>query len=122
MSGKKIQRPVLITIFGAKGDLTRRKLIPALFNLFTGHHLHEIFAIYCVDFVATAEGVFKDDLLAGVNEFSRNGTADKKKWEEFAARLFYIQGDFQETTTFSDLKKKADAFDKQNGQESVFVL
>ena len=122
MSGKKIQRPVLITIFGAKGDLTRRKLIPALFNLFTGHHLHEIFAIYCVDFVATAEGVFKDDLLAGVNEFSRNGIAEKKKWVEFAAKLFYIQGDFQETTTFSDLKKKADDFDKQNGQRGIRVF
>ena len=34
--------------------------------------------------------VFKDDLLAGINEFSRNGVAEKIKWDEFAARLFYI--------------------------------
>ena len=52
---------VLITIFGAKGDLTRRKLIPALYNLFISDHLPTVFAIYCVDFVATDETAFKND-------------------------------------------------------------
>ena len=51
--------PVLITIFGAKGDLTRRKLIPALYNLFIGNHLPSLFAIYCIDYLATAETDFK---------------------------------------------------------------
>jgi glucose-6-phosphate 1-dehydrogenase len=77
MISKKITTPVLITIFGAKGDLTRRKLIPALYNLNTGNHLPEIFTIYCVDYLATDEKVFKDDLLAGVNQFSRTGVAEK---------------------------------------------
>ena len=122
MSGKENHRPVVITIFGAKGDLTRRKLIPALYNLYTGNHLHETFAIYCVDFLATDEQSFKNDLLAGVNEFSRNGIAEKKKWVDFAAKLFYVQGDFQESGTFSNLKKRADDFDKQNGQRSSRVF
>ena len=112
----------MITIFGAKGDLTRRKLIPALYNLYTGNHLPETFAIYCVDFLATDEKVFKDDLLAGINQFSRNGIAEKIQWKEFAAKLYYLQGDFQEAGTFSSLKKRADDFDKQNGQRSARVF
>ena len=39
MNGKKNQRPVFITIFGAKRDLTRRKLVPALYSFYTGNHL-----------------------------------------------------------------------------------
>ena len=76
--------PAAITIFGAKGDLTRRKLIPALYNLYTDNHLPAAFAIYCVDFLAVEAAAFKNDLLEGVNEFSRNGRAEAKKWEEFA--------------------------------------
>ncbi|HMH33333.1 MAG TPA: glucose-6-phosphate dehydrogenase [Puia sp.] len=119
MDQNKIQLPVLITIFGAKGDLTRRKLIPALYNLYTANHLPAIFSIYCIDFLVTDETVFKDDLLAGVNEFSRNGIAEKIKWNEFAARLFYIQGDFQDPETFCRLKEKADELDKQNKKRST---
>src|SRR5215203_1861283 len=122
MNSKKIPAPVLTTIFGAKGDLTRRKLIPALYNLYIGNHLPAKFAIFCVDYLATDIRAFKDDLLAGVNEFSRNGSTEKKKWLAFAAKLFNIQGDFQETGTFSDLKKTAADFDKQNGKRSTRVF
>jgi glucose-6-phosphate 1-dehydrogenase len=53
------------------------------------------------------EQSFKNDLLAGVNEFSRSGIAEKRKWIEFAAKLIYVQGDFQESGTFSNLKEKS---------------
>jgi glucose-6-phosphate 1-dehydrogenase len=122
MSQKKISAPVMITIFGAKGDLTRRKLIPALYNLFTGTHLPANYAIYCVDYLTTDETVFKNDLLTGINEFSRNGIAEELTWKDFAAKLFYIQGDFQEAGTFLNLKRSADNFDKQNGLRSARIF
>ena len=122
MNEKKKQRPVLITIFGAKGDLTRRKLVPALYNLYIGNHLPGIFAIYCVDFVVTDEKLFKEDLLAGINQFSRNGTAQKIEWEGFASKLYYVQGDFQDKGTFSGLKKRADGFDKEQGQRGARIF
>jgi len=122
MKKSKNPLPVLFSIFGAKGDLTRRKLIPALYNLYTGGHLPSIFAIYCIDFLATGENVFKDDLLAGINEFSRNGVAEETKWKEFAARLFYIQGDFQDTKTFGVLKTCAEDFDKKNKQRGTRIF
>src|SRR6187431_2805618 len=117
MKQKKLPPPVLITIFGAKGDLTRRKLIPALYNLYTGGHLPRIFAIYCVDYLESDETDFKNNLLAGINEFSRNGIAEEIKWKEFAAKLFYIQGDLQVDDTFLNLKQSAVYFEKQIGQK-----
>ncbi|WP_052273467.1 glucose-6-phosphate dehydrogenase, partial [Flavihumibacter solisilvae] len=122
MNQKKIQTPALITIFGAKGDLTRRKLIPALYNLFIDNHLPPIFAVYCIDFLETDEAVFKEELLAGVNEFSRNGLAKENEWKEFAAKLFYIQGDFQDAGTFLSLKNIANSFDKHNGGRSTRIF
>jgi len=122
MNQKKIKLPVLITIFGAKGDLTRRKLIPALYNLFISNYLPPVFAIYCVDYLATDETAFKNDLLAGINEFSRNGIAEENKWKEFAAKLFYIQGDFQDAATFLGLKKSTQNFDKQNKQRGSRIF
>jgi len=79
MSTNRKPLSAAITIFGAKGDLTKRKLIPALYNLFADGHLPPSFAIYCVDFVAVEETAYRNDLLDGVNEFSRNGKADKDK-------------------------------------------
>src|SRR5438128_11855246 len=105
-----------ITIFGAKGDLTKRKLIPALYNLYTDNHLPPGFAIYCVDFLNVDELEFKKDLLEGINAFSRNGKADAGKWAEFAQRISYLQGDFLKPETYIALKGKLTSFDQQNGQ------
>src|SRR4051812_16523018 len=98
--------PSAITIFGAKGDLTKRKLIPALYNLYADNHLPPIFSIFCVDFVTVDEGEFRNDLLEGVNEFSRTGKADPEKWATFSAHINYIQGDFTKDETYITLKGK----------------
>jgi glucose-6-phosphate 1-dehydrogenase len=100
-----------ITIFGAKGDLTKRKLIPALYNLYADDHLPSSFAIFCVDFLAVDESAFRNDLLEGINEFSRNGKADKEKWAAFSEKIFYIQGDFMKAETYETLKGKINEFE-----------
>ena len=99
-----------ITIFGAKGDLTSRKLIPAFYNLYADGHLPPAFAIFCVDFIAVDEQAYRDDLLTADNEFSRSGKADKDKWAAFSANIFYIQGDFQQDKTYTTLKDKIKGF------------
>jgi glucose-6-phosphate 1-dehydrogenase len=115
MKEKKIYTAA-ITIFGAKGDLTHRKLIPAIYNLFIGNHLPQIFTILCVDFLPASDTAYRDDLLGGINEFSRSGKADEKKWKEFSDQIFYIPGDFLKLDTFSRLKEKLDSFDQENRQ------
>ena len=118
MKEKKLS-PAAITIFGAKGDLTHRKLVPALYNLFIDGHLPSVFTILCVDFLSVNDSEFKNYLLGGINEFSRTGKADDKKWQEFSAKLFYHQGDFLKAETFSTLKSRLDSFDKQNSQRGI---
>jgi len=112
-SPKKVQC-ANITIFGAKGDLTYRKLIPAFYNLYIENHLPSQFAIYCVDAVGIDAGEFKEHLLEGVNAFSRNGAADKNKWDSFAAHVYYIQGDFLKEETYKGLKAMMESFDKEH--------
>jgi glucose-6-phosphate 1-dehydrogenase len=118
MKEKKVY-PAAISIFGAKGDLTNRKLIPALYNLYIGKHLPNVFAIFCIDYLPIKQDDFKKDLLAGVNEFSRSGRAEEKKWNDFASRLFYIQGDFSKSETFIILKERLETFDKENRQRGI---
>src|ERR1700743_909293 len=100
MSKSKKPDSATITIFGAKGDLTKRKLIPAFYNLYVDGHLPPDFAIFCVDFLQADQQAYRNDLMEGVDEFSRNGKADKEKWAAFAERITYVQGDFQEPDTF----------------------
>src|SRR5918993_2377635 len=113
----KVSASVLFTIFGAKGDLTRRKLIPALYNLYIEGHLPE-FSICCVDYQQTQETEFKADLLAGVNEFSRSGKAVSEQWKKFEKCISYLQADFTEDKTYPTLKKFATDFDRQTGRRS----
>ncbi|MFT3680970.1 MAG: glucose-6-phosphate dehydrogenase [Ferruginibacter sp.] len=113
---KKKDYPASIIIFGAKGDLTRRKLVPALYNLYLGGFLPAAFNIFCVDYVAVVEEEYKNDLLSGINEFSRNGKADEANWRNFSAKLHYMQGDFLKAETFSNLKAILDKAEKENNQ------
>jgi len=115
-------QPAAITIFGAKGDLTHRKLIPALYNLFIDGHLPVSFSIFCVDFLPVRDDVYKNELLGGVNEFSRSGKADETTWREFSNSVFYVQGDFQKAETYAELKQRLAVFDQHNGGRATRIF
>jgi glucose-6-phosphate 1-dehydrogenase len=112
MAKQKKVLPAAITIFGAKGDLTKRKLIPAYYNLYIAHHLPAQFHLFCVDFLAVDENAYRDYLREGVDEFSRTGKADPAKWQEFATHISYIQGDFTKPDTYESLKDKIKEFER----------
>ncbi|MEP7278478.1 MAG: glucose-6-phosphate dehydrogenase, partial [Bacteroidota bacterium] len=118
MKEKKLS-PASIVIFGAKGDLTRRKLIPALYNLFLNDHFPEIFTIFCVDYLPAKVEDFRKDLLAGVNTFSRGGRADEAVWTKFSDRLQYIQGDFMMADTFTALKQSLEKLEHPHTRRAI---
>ncbi|HTR29009.1 MAG TPA: glucose-6-phosphate dehydrogenase, partial [Puia sp.] len=122
MSKSKRPETAAITIFGAKGDLTKRKLIPALYNLYADGHLTANFAIFCVDFVTIDQPAFRDDMLEGVNEFSRSGKADAAKWAAFAQRINYIQGDFQQDVTYGTVKQKIKEFENTSSKPGIRIF
>src|SRR6201996_4043062 len=113
MSKNKTTVSAAITIFGAKGDLTKRKLIPALYNLYVDKHLPASFSIFCVDFVSVEQDAYRDDLLDGINTFSRKGKADKEQWDVFAKRITYIQGDFMKKETYTALRDKIKGYEDE---------
>ncbi|HVS95022.1 MAG TPA: glucose-6-phosphate dehydrogenase [Puia sp.] len=103
--------PAAISIFGARGDLTRRKLMPSFYNLFIDGHLPADFHLFCVDFLPVTQEAYRDYLLENVDEFSRTGKADRSKWQQFAARISYVQGDFTKPATYGLLKTAIKKFE-----------
>lgn len=82
--------PTIVVIFGAAGDLTQRKLIPALYNLYLDRQLPERFAIVGLARRPLADDAFRQRLREGVEHFSRRGLAEEAQWQSFAAGLSYI--------------------------------
>jgi glucose-6-phosphate 1-dehydrogenase len=77
-----------IVIFGASGDLTQRKLIPALYNLYIKQRLPEKFQIVGVSRTPFEDDVFREKLRSGVLEFAKTVYRDDS-WREFAQAIFY---------------------------------
>jgi glucose-6-phosphate 1-dehydrogenase len=116
--------PTILVIFGAAGDLTSRKLVPALYNLQLDNLLPERFAVVGVD----GKEMDKDDLtrhlLNGVETFSHRGI-DQEEWNKFADCLKeYIPGDFDNRETYRRLSERLSALDKgrNGGTNHIFYL
>lgn len=114
-----IQQPAAIVIFGGTGDLTKRKLIPALYNLFLSKHLPEKFIILLLGRDEDKTEQFKHSLFDGITQFSRTGKPDDNNWQIFSNKIFYQQGNFLENSTFTILKTQLEAFDKKNRQRCL---
>src|SRR5277367_4385495 len=81
-----------VVIFGASGDLTRRKLVPALYNLAWGRLLPGGFAVVGVARREKTDDSFRAELKEAVAEFSRRKPLDEGVWNEFARGLGYVRG------------------------------
>ena len=105
--------PCVMVIFGASGDLTKRKLIPALCNLAGDGLLSKQFAI--VGFAAndyTTE-TFRKMLTEEIPKYSAK-PIDQKLWNWFVERIYYVKGDFQDAQAYQRLKERIDQADKQH--------
>ena len=91
--------PVSIVIFGASGDLTQRKLVPSLFNLCRKDRMPKQFSIVGYGGTAFTDGQFREHLAEGMKEFA-SFKYSKKEWENFASRLFYQQGRYDNQADF----------------------
>jgi glucose-6-phosphate 1-dehydrogenase len=108
-SAKKPQACVMV-IFGASGDLTKRKLIPALYNLALEKRLPERFAVVGYARSDMTDESFRDKMREAVKEFSRTGLKDDV-WREFANTLYYVRGGYEDHEGFQKLKEFVDGFD-----------
>jgi glucose-6-phosphate 1-dehydrogenase len=97
--------PTVIMIFGGAGDLTWRKLVPSLFDLYRDGRMPKQFAIIAVDRVPFRDAELHKRFLDGVKRFSRNGKMKSRGWSDFARHVTYQQGDFKDPVTYSNLEK-----------------
>lgn len=104
--------PIIITIFGGTGDLTWRKLIPALYNLFLDDWLPEHFKVICTGRIEMSNVAFIKKLKDGVDKFSRSGKAKKIEWSAFSKTIEYVKADFMQVALYKDLKKRITIFEK----------
>ena len=95
------KEPTILVIFGGLGDLTWRKLAPALYNLLLAQQLPEHFAVIGLDIKAGSADEFRLRLRDGVHAFCECGEIDEKTWTRFAASLSYISGDFADPATYA---------------------
>jgi glucose-6-phosphate 1-dehydrogenase len=105
--------PTVFVIFGGAGDLTWRKLIPALSDLFQSHSMPAHFSVIAVDRVETNEDKLHKRLHEGVNKFSRRGKVPSDEWNGFASHIRYLQGDFKGPQTYSALGEQCTKLEKE---------
>ncbi len=114
ISGKKTD-PTIIIIFGGSGDLAKRKLLPAFYNLCLDGWMPETFAIIGLGLEAFNDAQYHDFIEEGLTQFSRKGKPAGDSWEAFKSRISYIPSNMNEEITYSTLAAKVDALDKQWG-------
>jgi glucose-6-phosphate 1-dehydrogenase len=106
--------PCVMVIFGAAGDLTKRKLIPALYNLAKSNLLSREFAIVGVARSPMTTEDFRKKIGREIQEFA-TGTVESDLWEWFERRLYYQAGNFDNPETYPKLKELLGRVDKEHG-------
>ena len=105
--------PCVFVLFGATGDLTRRKLAPALYALHRENLLPDDFAILAYARRDKNDDSFREDLKAAIKEFAPKMPTHGKAWDDFLGRVFYQKGEFDKAEGFAGLKARLDEMDKE---------
>jgi glucose-6-phosphate 1-dehydrogenase len=109
-------QPCILVIFGAAGDLSWRKLLPAVYNLNVDGELPSNFAIvgFGIGSKGDPEEWFRQRAREGIEKFSRQ-PLDEGHWADFSRALFYVEGSFDDPSAYETLKQKLDAVDAEFG-------
>lgn len=107
-----------VVIFGASGDLTSRKLIPAWYNLYRQNRLPEQFQV-----VGFARRPYSHDDFRGLmrDALAKNEDFDEKTWEKFAQKLWYSRGDLNTAADYESLHKFLYDIEKSNANRLYYL-
>ncbi len=110
-----------MVIFGASGDLTQRKLVPALFNLEKKQMMPDDVRIIGLGRTEYSDERFRQHLRDALENES---ALELEPWEKFSERLSYLSGDYDDPETYQKLGERLEQFDKQFGtkQNRLFYL
>ncbi len=115
--------PTVFVIFGAAGDLSWRKLIPAIYSLYVDGWLPEKFRIIGTGHQHMEEEAFHSHLKTGVGKYARR-TLTEEGWSRFAAHLTFMTADLEQPEVFGELARKLAEQDREwNGRANrIFYL
>jgi len=97
--------PCIIVIFGATGDLTRRKLMPALFRLMCEGCLDNV-KIFCVGRSPTSDEEFRKQVRDALNSSNKVETCSDEQWSRFTDKISYITGELDKDTTYAEISAR----------------
>ena len=107
--------PATIVIFGGSGDLSKRKLVPALFELHREKQLPKATAIVGYARTGESDETYRAEMKAAVAAFARTKPVEEAEWNEFASRLYFTRGDLTISKFFTDLKGRLEGIEKERG-------
>ena len=107
---RRADEPCTIVIFGASGDLTRRKLIPALYHLYCQGQLPTPFRVIGFARREKTDESWRGEMRAGVEEHANRPHGGLEHWEEFAANLSYLRGDLNDSEAYTALAARLEQF------------
>jgi glucose-6-phosphate 1-dehydrogenase len=109
-NGRRTPEPCTIVIFGASGDLTGRKLIPALYHLRKDKQMPDDFRIIGFARREKTDASWREELRQALGQYSRTKPVDEAVWQEFAQHLSYCQGDLLDPEAYRALAAKVASF------------
>ncbi len=111
----------IVVIFGAGGDLTRRKLLPALFNLERQGLIPEHFAMVGTDRVDMDHDQYRIQIGAGLKEFAGERFS-AERWAEVMTKAYYLPGDFRNAASYEKLKTLLSQVDQEQGTPGNYLF
>jgi glucose-6-phosphate 1-dehydrogenase len=125
--GLRLERtaePCIVVIYGASGDLTKRKLVPALYRLTQERLIPAEFAVVGVSRSKMTHDEFRAKMKEAIISFSEAKRVDEDVWASFAKGIFYLPGDISDPNSYHELRALLEDIDRERGTAGnrVFYL
>ncbi|MCI0388122.1 MAG: glucose-6-phosphate dehydrogenase [Acidobacteria bacterium] len=113
--------PCVMVIFGATGDLTKRKLFPALYNLAKSDLLAREFAVVCMSRSEMTTEAYREQITQDIKKFATT-EVELNLWEWFLKRIYYISGDVKNVNSYQRLKELIEQADREHGTQGNYFF
>ncbi|MFO0598808.1 MAG: glucose-6-phosphate dehydrogenase [Myxococcaceae bacterium] len=124
LQAERQSEPCTIVIFGASGDLTKRKLVPALYSLATERLLPTNFAIVGFARKPMSDEAFRAEMKEACQKFARHRPLKEEVWDQIARGLYYQAGEYDQAASYTALQERLSKIDQERGirGQRIFYL
>ncbi|MDQ3255187.1 MAG: glucose-6-phosphate dehydrogenase (NADP(+)), partial [Acidobacteriota bacterium] len=117
MRFERAGRPCVVIIFGASGDLAKRKLLPALYRLVQQRILPAEFAIVGLSRTSLSHDEYRDRMKQAIVEFTEEKRVDEEVWKSFAQGMYYLPSDINKPESYQQLARLLEQIDQERGTQ-----